>query len=633
VERYEPVTLDPAVALNQVRESGQLSLVAERERFDLVLTPHDLRAPEYRAQEMTEGGVARPLEPGPVRTYKGTVRGVEGAEARFTIDERTVEGVILTGEQTYFVEPLGTYSKASGPTDFVLYRASDVKPGAAGTCATTLADRVEKATSEVAPETAEAAQRTERLIRIATEADSEFVTRLGGAFNAREEILSVLNQVEGVYSAELGLTFLVVFQNVWTTQADPYIATDPSVMRLEFEGAWSALFAGVARDVAHMWTGKTMDGNAAGIARVGSMCRSYYPAGAFGITEMNPAIARFIIPAHEIGHNLGATHPNQWWPGLCANTIMESNIGSSPQLTFCQESRREIATHLAFSVGCMASVPEGCFEVVPQDSWRGDYFNNIGLSGTPAMVRNDGEGNLDFDFGLGGPGCDIGADNFSVRWTRSINFPAAATYRFTVGGDDGVRLFVDGALVLDQFVDQSLSTFTVDVPLIAGRHDVVLEYFEHEWFAAAKLSYQAVDCVNPVFLLPGYWIAEYYRGRNLTGAPAVIEYAGTAGIDIDWGGGGVHLGTPCAVGPDNFSARFATVKSFRRGLYRFTVTADDGVRLYVDGELVIDAWVDQGPTTYTADVDLLGGDHAITLEYYEHIGSAMVQLSWQRPRF
>jgi RHS repeat-associated protein len=58
------------------------------------------------------------------------------------------------------------------------------------------------------------------------------------------------------------------------------------------------------------------------------------------------------------------------------------------------------------------------------------------------------------------------------------------------------------------------------------------------------------------------------------------------------------------------------------------VTTDDGSRVWVDNQLVIDAWWDQAPTSYSADVDLAGGDHTVRYEFYEHTGGATAQLSW-----
>src|SRR5262249_41141772 len=120
-----------------------------------------------------------------------------------------------------------------------------------------------------------------------------------------------------------------------------------------------------------------------------------------------------------------------------------------------------------------------CNVSVPADQWKGEYYNNTSLSGAPAMVRNDGAGFLNFNFGDGGHGshCIPVSDNFSARWTRTVNFEAG-TYRFTATSDDGVRLYVDGQLKIDQWTAHAPTTYTADVFLSAGNHEIKLEYFE-----------------------------------------------------------------------------------------------------------------------------------------------------------
>jgi hypothetical protein len=134
-----------------------------------------------------------------------------------------------------------------------------------------------------------------------------------------------------------------------------------------------------------------------------------------------------------------------------------------------------------------------CITTVPSNNWRGEYFNNRTLSGSPAVVRDDGTGFIDFDWGGDSPGsaCGIGVNNFSARWTRTVNF-AAGTYRFTVTGDDGIRLYVDGQLMLDKWFDQAPTTYTVGAPLTAGDHDLRFEYYENGGGAVARLSWALV---------------------------------------------------------------------------------------------------------------------------------------------
>jgi len=84
------------------------------------------------------------------------------------------------------------------------------------------------------------------------------------------------------------------------------------------------------------------------------------------------------------------------------------------------------------------------------------------------------------------------------------------------------------------------------------------------------------------------------------------------------------------VGADNFSARWSRTRSFDAGLYRFSVRADDGVRLYVDGERVINEWhSSNGSQTYTVDLPLKGS-HTLRVDYYEGLGQALVKVSWTR---
>lgn len=143
------------------------------------------------------------------------------------------------------------------------------------------------------------------------------------------------------------------------------------------------------------------------------------------------------------------------------------------------------------------SEASSCVATVAAGRWKGEYFSNRLLQGTPVMVRDDGAGNLNFSFGTDSPStaCNIPVDNFSIRWTRTVNFDAG-TYRFTAAGDDGVRLFVDDVMRLDQWKDQSESSFTADVQLSAGAHTLRFEYYDAGGLAVARLSWTALTVGN-----------------------------------------------------------------------------------------------------------------------------------------
>lgn len=120
------------------------------------------------------------------------------------------------------------------------------------------------------------------------------------------------------------------------------------------------------------------------------------------------------------------------------------------------------------------------------------------------------------------------------------------------------------------------------------------------------------------------WRGEYYNNPNLSGAPVLVR--NDVVISFDWGAGAPAAGLPA----DNFSARWTRNLSFPAGLYRFALTIDDGVRVWVDNNLIIDQWRDSSPATYVAEARLSEGTHNIRLEYYERSGGALIDLRWQR---
>lgn len=120
----------------------------------------------------------------------------------------------------------------------------------------------------------------------------------------------------------------------------------------------------------------------------------------------------------------------------------------------------------------------------------------------------------------------------------------------------------------------------------------------------------------------GAWQAEYYANRSLRGEPVLRRDDPT--IDFRWGHGSPGPEVPA----DGFSVRWTRTVTLEPGTYRFTVTADDGVRLRVNGQPVIDSWVDQPLTAHSGTV-YVSGDAHVELEYYENREVAAVALAWQ----
>lgn len=244
--------------------------------------------------------------------------------------------------------------------------------------------------------------------------------------------------------------------------------------------------------------------------------------------------------------------------------------------------------------------------------WDASYWNNTSLSGEPA-VQTD-ETDLDWDWGTGSPHANINTDRFSGRWTRYIDVTAGA-YRFTATSDDGIRVYVDNHLVIDQWNDHPARTFTGDVDLAEGHHLVKVEYYENLGYAVAQVSW------TPVPVAFNGWRGEYFDNRRLRGSPVLVR--DDANIDFNW-----DYGSPASSIPsDNFSVRWTRTVNFEPGSYRFTATTDDGVRLWVNDHLLIDNWRDQ-PLRSRSGKIYVAGDVPIEIEYYEHGGVAAARLTW-----
>jgi hypothetical protein len=80
------------------------------------------------------------------------------------------------------------------------------------------------------------------------------------------------------------------------------------------------------------------------------------------------------------------------------------------------------------------------------------------------------------------------------------------------------------------------------------------------------------------------------------------------------------------VGPDNFSVRWRQQRTYAAGAHTFKATADDGIRVLVDGVNLIDAWRNQSPTSYSATKTLTAGVHTVVVEYYEDGYGAVARL-------
>jgi YVTN family beta-propeller protein len=263
----------------------------------------------------------------------------------------------------------------------------------------------------------------------------------------------------------------------------------------------------------------------------------------------------------------------------------------------------------------------------------GQYFTNTALSGTPALTRTEA---VNFDWGTGSPGTGIAADSFSVRWSGQVSVPTSGSYVFQTLSDDGVRLYVNGVQVINNWTDHGTATDnSAAITLTAGqRYDLVLEYYEKTGGAVAKLNWQTPGATSFVsipltqlFATSQGLTAQYFSNPTLSGSATLTR---SEPVNFDWGTAAPAASLPA----DNFSVRWTGhVSPSADGNYTFQTTSDDGVRLWVDGVLVVDNWTTHAPTTNSSPAIALkaGFFYDIKLEYFEAQQGAVAKLAWLTP--
>jgi uncharacterized protein YgiM (DUF1202 family) len=334
-----------------------------------------------------------------------------------------------------------------------------------------------------------------------------------------------------------------------------------------------------------------------------------------------------VLQSGQSAEVTGLSFDRTWWqikfPGaldghgwVAAQYVAAQNVGNVPLVQAANVPPAPTLTPTATPLPAPTATP-----LVIRD-WRGEYYNNTSLSGAPVLVRNDV--NVNFNWGQGSPGANVPADNFSARWTRGQHFDGG-TYRFHIFMDDGVRLWVDDRLIIDAWYDGAAREVTGDYGLGSGMHNLRVEYYERSSNAGIYLWWEKVanqDDNNDDDKDYSDWKGEYYSDRDLDDREFTRN---DDEIDFDWGND-----APGDLPEDNFSVRWSRWLDFADGRYRFQARADDGIRVYLDGQRIIDEWhSSNGDQLYTVDGDLVGR-HWLVVEYYEGTGDARVKFEWQR---
>lgn len=313
--------------------------------------------------------------------------------------------------------------------------------------------------------------------------------------------------------------------------------------------------------------------------------------------------------------------------GLADLIVLPGSRGDRPLLL--------AAAYQANSILLLAPSPQGLEGPV-----RAEYFNSEDFQNR-ALARD--ELRIFFPYGAGSPGPEVQADQFSARWTGKVLAAFTEEYAFYTRSDDGMRLWVDGKLLIDQWRPMGVTEHTGKINLVAGRsYEFKLEYFDRGGGAHAELGWSSASTPKTVLDQRGVYSdlvldsskqgfvggvsAAYFADTRLE--RAVLERRETS----VYYAAGNEPPAP-GVGRDNFSVRWSgKIRANFDETYTFYTTTDDGVRLYVNDEKLIDEWRGMGATEFSASVALKAGrDYEIRMEYFEQGGAGTAELEWASP--
>jgi hypothetical protein len=119
------------------------------------------------------------------------------------------------------------------------------------------------------------------------------------------------------------------------------------------------------------------------------------------------------------------------------------------------------------------------------------YFNNANLTGT-TISRIDPT--VNFVWGSGSPAQAIAADTFSARWSGQVQAQFTQVYTFYTQSDDGVRLWVNGRQLVNNWTNHPTTENSGTISLAAGqRYDIRMEFYENTGAATAKLLWSSAS--------------------------------------------------------------------------------------------------------------------------------------------
>ncbi|MDF2985960.1 MAG: hypothetical protein K0R50_1470 [Eubacterium sp.] len=206
--------------------------------------------------------------------------------------------------------------------------------------------------------------------------------------------------------------------------------------------------------------------------------------------------------------------------GLAANTTYSYQV-------LAYDAAGNSSNHSSYAYGTTPSAAYG-----NGNGLKGEYFDNMNFTN---LIKERADDNINFNWGPNAPLSSMGADEFSIRWTGQIQPLYSETYTFHTVSDDGLRLWVNGNKIIDNWADHSLTENSGTIALNAGqKYDIKYEYYEKNADAVAKLFWSSPSQSKQI--IPK---SQLYSAELDSQAPAIPTWlTGTAitvnQINLNW---------------------------------------------------------------------------------------------------
>ena len=314
--RSSRVRLDTGAIASSAGAGIPFELQLGRERVVIAVTPANPWEAGVRAVAI-DGDRPSDVEVGETVQFAGQVEGSEASEVRLTITPEHVSGYVLKGRDWWFIEPLRKFDATATPADHLVYRTKDLHfRREFGQDALPVKERGE---GGVDPP-----HRVNPIVGIALVADREYEAQANVTSLAwHQQQASLINQVNGIFRARVGSEFRVRWfildrrtTSLNTTNAEDLLDQIENPIQLVIGNIRDlAVRQSSGVEVAHLTTGKNLDGNTLGIAwRPGvyglSQNQLFWLGGGGGLFGGGPNLAyqNMMVATHELGHNFNGIH-------------------------------------------------------------------------------------------------------------------------------------------------------------------------------------------------------------------------------------------------------------------------------------------------------------------------------------